>query len=289
MEPAVGTTIAGLEGLAVSGTPDYSAQRSIQDAFAMGCGIPMKAATTTHDESPGALAGYGTFDSTAEVGYDSYPIYSISDPPHQPYAPQATAFTAYPTSTYQASQHWPLYGQGYPIDSQIPQNIPSYAPTQGPTSTARQPKASPKLVRRKSKELVGMGLYDDRVTDCTSPTISENPNRDSLGKGLKLEETWQPPNEEDGDEDDDKAYSTDEAEDAEEEEAPLSFMTSGPTEAQTAVYPTYGDLSNQSFFFNDDDEYHDNQYTNIMAYGQGFSGIPPKAQANPATENYLWL
>lgn len=117
--------------------------------------------------------------------------------------------------------------------------------------------------------------------------VSEDVAQDSMGKGLKLEETWQPPNE-DEEEADDEGYSTDEAEEV--EETPPTIMASSPAEAQTAVYPTYADMSNQSFFFNDDDEYtNEAQYANYLAYGQPLPGSQPKPHSNPRMENYLWL
>ncbi len=139
--------------------------------------------------------------------------------------------------------------------------------------------------------LSGIGLYDDKVPNFISGT-SGNPNRDSLGKGLKLEETWQPPKDEeekdddDDDEDDEEgSYSTDEAEEIE-EDPPI--MATAPQQAQTAFYPPYGDLSQQSFFFSndDDDPYTEeaNQYTNYLALGQA----QPKPQDLVTTGNFLW-
>ena len=288
-EPIIGNTIAELENLAVSSTAAPSVQQSIQDAFAMGYGYPINAPTTTCEESPIAMPGYGTLGPASEPVYDSYPTYSISDLPQYPPMPQATTFSAYPAPNYQLPQQWP-HGRGYAINSQVPQPIPNYPPAQLPAKTMRQSKATLRLTRKGSQELVGMGLYDDKASDFTSSlnsALSVDPNRDALGKGLKLEETWQPPND-DEEEDDDEAYSSDEAEEV--EETPPSFMASAPAEAQTAFLPNYGDLSDQSFFFNDDEEYINNdQYANYLAYGQGLSGVQSKPQPSPGLENYLWF
>lgn len=149
-------------------------------------------------------------------------------------------------------------------------------------------KAAPQVSKRANKVLSGIGLYDDKTPDFASDT-SGDPNRDSMGKGLKLEETWQPSkdddenDDEDEDEDEDEgSYSTDEAEEIEEDS---STMAPAPHHAPTAFYPTYGDLSNQSFFFsNDDDPYTgEDQYANYLAFGQAQS----KPQ-DPATGNFLW-
>ena len=148
-----------------------------------------------------------------------------------------------------------------------------------PQTMLSQP--TPVLERKKSKELVGLGLYDDKKEEFLS-TLNSESNRESLGKELKLEETWQPPKNE---EEDEEAYSSDEAE--EEEPEALGFINQAPVDPQT-FYPTYGDLSNQSFFFNDDDQQlgHDVPYVNYVALGpEG----PPKAQAVAETGNFMWL
>jgi hypothetical protein len=286
--PAMGNPIAGIENLTVSNTADFSAQQSIQDAFAMGYGFPVSAPTATYDMLPTAIPGYGTLGPASEPAYDSYPTYSISDRPHRPPIPQATPYDAYPASSYQLPQQWSS-GQSHAVNSQIPQAIPSHYSAQGPVPTLRQSKTTTRVTRKRSQELVGMGLYDDKASDFVSSlnsAVGENSNRDSLGKGLKLEETWQPPNE-DEEEDDDEAYSSDEAEEV--EESPPTCMASVPAEAQTSFYPAYGDLSNQSFFFNDDHEYLNDPYAEYLAFGQGLSGVQPKPQQHPGMENYLWF
>ena len=133
--------------------------------------------------------------------------------------------------------------------------------------------------------LSGIGLYDDKVPNFMPGTTSGDPNRDSIGKGLKLEETWEPPkdDEENDDDDEEGSYSTDEAEEIEEDPA---IMTTATQHAQTAFYPPYGDLSQQSFFFsNDDDMYsgEDHQYANHLTLGQGHA----KPQ-DSVTGNFLW-
>ena len=141
--------------------------------------------------------------------------------------------------------------------------------------------STPVLQRKKSKELVGLGLYDDKKEDFLS-TFNSDSTRESLGKDLKLEETWQPPNNE---EEDEESYSSDEAE--EEDPEALGFINQAPVNPQT-FYPTYGDLSDQSFFFNDDDQKlgHDVPYVNYVALGPE---DPAKAQAVADTGNFMWL
>ena len=293
-EPALGTTIANLENLAVTGTPASSVQQTIQDAFAMGYGYPMSADTMMYETSLAQPRGYGMFDSNSNSEHDPHPIYSVSDQAQDPYISQAPTYNVYSTTGYQPAHQWPQNTFRYDSNSENPQLLQHNPPGNVFTKSARKVKATsvPQLARRKSKELVGMGLYDDRGSDFISSlnsAVGENANRDSVGKGLKLEETWQPPIEDEQDEDEDEGYSTDEAEEAE-EIPPPAIMTSSPAEPQTALYPkTYGDMSNQSFFFNDDEEYANGDPGNYFAYCQALPTAQPKAQLNPGMENYLWF
>ena len=286
-EPALGNTIAGLESLAVSGTPASSVQQSIENAFAMGYGCPISKPPTMYEQSPAYLA---ESEAAAQSAYNSYASYNVPDQPSYPYVP---TYDMYPPACYQSTQ-WPQVEPDFIVDHQTSQAPPDYLPVQDP------PYIPPKLhintvshVRKKrSKELVGMGLYDNEDHDLISTlnsATSEAPNRESVGKGLKLEETWQPPNdddEEDDGEDDDEGYSTDEAEEVEEDP---SILASKSSDAQTAFYPTYGDLSNQSFFFSDDDQYpSEDAYANYLTFGQELQGSQLKPQ-DAGTGNFLWF
>ena len=291
-EPSLGHTIANLENLAVSGTPTSSVQQSIQNAFAMGYGYPISAPIPMYGASLGETQSCRMVDPISEPVCDSYPTYSVSDQTQNPYIPQPPMYDAYTNPSYQPSQQWSQNASYFSMDSQASKAMQEYRPTQPSTSTVRKAKAAsaPQLARRKSKELVGMGLYDDRASGFMSglnSAVSEDSSRDSMGRGLKLEETWQPPDDDDAEEDD-EGYSTEEVE--EEEEAPPPVMASAPAEAQTTLYPTYADMSDQSFFFNDDDEYvGDDHYARYIAYSQTLPENQPKPQMNPGMENYLWL
>jgi len=97
------------------------------------------------------------------------------------------------------------------------------------------------------EELIGMGLYD---TPDTSKTSLSDPQLDNYrmmsqllgssyrrpepaGKGLKLEETWQPPSEKDDDEDEGEDG---EGEDDEEEEVVSENPTQSNETVETSVY-----------------------------------------------------
>ncbi|KAL9582681.1 MAG: hypothetical protein Q9203_005391 [Teloschistes exilis] len=195
---------------------------------------------------------------------------------------QQTAGAYNATPLYSGFENFDLYQMPYAhasystqptsnaVTAQYPLNVPQYMPT-----PAEMP-----LTKQKSKELVGMGLYDGPGREELS-TLNSSPDHIShlltepQGKGLKLEETWQPPND-DGDESEEEGYSTDEAE----EDLPSVPTT---TEAQPALVPTYGDLSNQSFFFEGDDP-----YPNYLSVDPSFQFYQPKV-SDPSSQNFMWL
>lgn len=276
-EPALGNTIAGLQGLAVSRQPASCVQQSIENAFAMGYGIPISRPLTAQEQSPTGIEDYESAPDAiykSQSSYNSEPIYdpysyNTTQQFQHPYMPQPSSQDMYHSSNYQVPQ-WPeaqTYFDNFQ-DPQIPADVCQWAPNPGQKLNM---KPTTQLSKRANKVLSGIGLYDDKVPD-SMPGASADPNRDSMGKGLKLEETFQPPKDDDdeNDDDDEGSCSTDDAEEIDDE---LPIMTSAPQDAQTALYPPYGDLSNQSFFFsNDDDPYTvEDQYTNFLAFGQAQS------------------
>jgi len=89
-----------------------------------------------------------------------------------------------------------------------------------------------RLVRQKSTELIGLGLYDPPGS-MLSPVTS--------GKGLKLEETWQPPEEmEDADADEESEDEEDEPPRPEDQQYPQSTLP-------------MVNMAGQSFFFEEED------------------------------------
>ncbi|KAL9013943.1 MAG: hypothetical protein Q9173_001380 [Seirophora scorigena] len=134
--------------------------------------------------------------------------------------------------------------------------------------------------KKKSKELFGMGLYDGPGRKELSALNSSPDHIDQLfiapqGKGLKLEETWQPPVE-DGDDAEEECSSDEEI-----EEAPQ--LASAQADEESTFIPAYGDLSNQSFFFDSDDPYVD-----CMPLDRGFQVCEPKA-SDSALQNFMWF
>jgi hypothetical protein len=102
------------------------------------------------------------------------------------------------------------------------------------------------------ERLVALGLYD-----LPEPSSSWSGLAEATGKGLKLEETWQPP-EEDEDEDDEDADAEDDAssEASEEPSPPLPAVNDCNQQLHLPVHvkaQTPGSMDGQSFFFDDDE------------------------------------
>ena len=141
-----------------------------------------------------------------------------------------------------------------------------------------------------------MGLYDhpdrnsftlDSLIESQAGNLATHPHHESLGKGLKLEETWRPPEEAEEDEEDDEDAESSEAEDHTEDEVSLTndgvqaWQIDG-AKVQDALPPAYTDLSNQSFFFDGDDAYFD---------GGTFAQQIPAMTSNihdMALQGYMW-
>jgi hypothetical protein len=101
------------------------------------------------------------------------------------------------------------------------------------------------LARQNSKELIGMGLYDDpETTPFNLLTIG--------GKGLKLEEGWQPP--EDMINDSDDADGENDSSDDEDEPPKPPPAPALPTVLQGAPQLPLMNMSGQSFLFDDADD-----------------------------------
>jgi hypothetical protein len=97
-----------------------------------------------------------------------------------------------------------------------------------------------RLVRKKSDELIGLGLYDPPESSPSAFGVGSA----LMGKGLKLEETWQPPEEMEEDEDEDEGAESSE----EEEEPPHQLEQQWPQNPLPLM-----NLSGQSFFFEDEE------------------------------------
>ena len=277
-DSAIGNTIAGFENLAVTNTPNASVQHSIQQAFSMAYGFPIDTPSggdqSQQTNFPGeehATQHCLTSHQPTIFDYDPYMASS-----HAALAAQEPSRGIFDTANYETLQPVHIatgeasYGFGEDFLEDSFGQAHSY-------SEYLNPKPEPLLQRRKSKELVGIGLYNDKEPGYMS-TLNADSNRVSLGRELKLEETWSPPDPpKEGD--DEENYSSDEAEEV--EEVP-SYNDLAPTGPKTTFYPNFTDLSNQSFFFNEDDQFNgDDQYANYLALEQSMPTEHAKAQPKP--------
>lgn len=117
----------------------------------------------------------------------------------------------------------------------------------------------PTLPRKESDELIGMGLYDvpdrhswslDSIMDGPTSLLATRPL--SMGKGLKLEETWEPPEEEDSDSEEADEDDDDESQDSPSIEVEHQHVrvANHPTQfLQSAAEIPYAHMADQSFFF----------------------------------------
>ena len=274
-EPVSGYTTAEIQGLAAASAPSLQSEVPL-----IHNGYAANGPSTMYEQPSLATNGYGIYDGDI---YPPYPSYNASDQFQYQNISLPYSYGGYAFEDFQQPDWSQLSSE---FTTFIPQQTPDFLPIQYPleqpeVANINQP---PQINKKRSKELVGMGLYDNPERDIPSSLDYNHPSalfshRESTGKGLKLEETWQPPKETDGVEDDgeeEEAYSTDEAE----EDLPVAPMLE---EVQTGFYPAYGDLSNQTFFFDNDD-----QYSSCIALDQEIQICQPKG-SDAASENFLWF
>ena len=283
-DPAMGNAITGLESLAVSETTP-TVQQSIHDAFAMGYGYPVNTPAQPYEQQTAPSQGlYQANELDCQTMFPLYPSYDSSEPIHDYHLGQATTYQ--PQSCLPPNQ-WPqpCMSDSSALDTTCRTvTLPLVQPVPKASQHAES-EDLPDVPKEEEDELVGIGLYDNEDGNYVSTlnsTVSDHPKGRYLGKDLKLEETWQPPNQED-----DGGESSDEPEEAE-EEPPVEG--GDPGENQTAWYPTYGDLSDQSFFFNDDIETYgvEDQYASCLALNPTLQ--PDQVKAQPAgSGNFLWF
>ena len=282
-------TIAGLETLAVAEDHIPSDQISWEKNMTIPPTQPFQENNSTlypqcysnrapaiSEQQLASMEGYQHLMAGNHTTFSSYPLYDVPDltQDFNPPLPYGFGYEQYASAGMQASDwaHLSSNIDNYPI----PQT-PDFLPIQNPAGNLENT-IFPTMKKKKSSELVGMGLYDNIERNCGQASSNLASLRgESTGKGLKLEETWQPPKEDEEDEEDEEEISSaDEAED----DVPVSFAQDEP---QPALYPPYGDLSNQSFFFDNDD-----QYPNCIAFDQAMQVCQPKVP-DPVIENSLWF
>lgn len=273
-DSTIGDTIAELETLAVSGSvqPVYD-QSAITRHFTTRSGDPFASTATGYID-------WVNMGMDPNVPYLSYPEHGLSNiNQYYPNFPYECSYARDGFSTSDLVQTEAIH-----TNCQIPSAMDSLA-VHNPAAVESNKclGRAPQIATKKSKELVGMGLYDDKngsmvsanqATSNQSPDQCTNFHRASLGKGLKLEETWQPPSDDPTEEVED--YSSDEGEDDLPVASPLQ-------QRQPQAISEYKDLSNQTFFFESDDH-----YSNYMAFDQAIQFYEEKAP-DPSTGNFLWF
>jgi hypothetical protein len=166
-------------------------------------------------------------------------------------------------------------------------NQNSFLPIQDPDSLQdnAQPILRSKPSKESSKSLIGMGLYDEpdeptpnwrsqldgRQTWPVSEIMQGN------GKGLKLEECFEPPPDHGDDEPEDDEDDAGSSEDDVQEEDPANIDEAGVHVTVASHPPT--NLAGQSFFFEDDEQYNTDWW-----YAQG-KGLPTQ----PPAVGYGWI
>jgi len=252
-------------------------------------------AITSTDSIPPLQASYKMAESRV---YDSYR--SILGPTAYPYGPlsfsdpaphsgleacRGIANLQYSSPVY-TCQNWSGFPGAAAIDITAPPT-PDFLPIQHPPNALTEPGYGRTAPKKSSRELVGMGLYDDPEDSSTLHSVGKPlqllprpqalaySQHQSVGKGLKLEETWQPPLEEDL-EQADESYSSD----GSDEELPqaTAFQSTHQLPA-----PAASDLSNHTFYFESDDT-----YDGRMFFNETMSAIDSKAQG-AAFDPFAWL
>jgi hypothetical protein len=168
---------------------------------------------------------------------------------------QAPTSSSYSTPTTEPMP-WYLQEWARRNQEQAQQASTDYLPIQHPTPDQNEDVEDEEM-QDSGKELVGMGLYDLPDTSMQWGSLQG----EATGKGLKLEETWQPPEEEDEEDDDEDGEGEDDgddasSEDAEEELTPPSPAQPAPAQLQAPVNmkpQTPSSMEGQSFFFEEDD------------------------------------
>lgn len=101
------------------------------------------------------------------------------------------------------------------------------------------------------EKLVALGLYDLPESATSWTGFAE-----ATGKGLKLEETWQPPEGDDEEEEEEDADDASSAASMEEPSPPLPAVDEKTQQLQLPVQvkpQTLGSMEGQSFFFDDEE------------------------------------
>jgi len=174
---------------------------------------------------PGNVSPVETADWHGQLPIIPYPIPSYTSLPLEPTAAYLQHMQSYPSTSPTSLGFLP---------GQLP-HVPS---------ADVEPDLEDDESNGTDKELVGMGLYDPPE----GFSLLSSGMHEGTGKGLKLEETWQPPEQAQDDQDGD-----DVSEDEEEVEEPPTREDQKWSVHSGPQFPA--ELAGQSFFFEDDVTY----------------------------------
>ena len=308
-EPQTRNSMVGYQTVAMNGLPtpmtqpDLNANFPVDPFFSLdGSCIPYQQQIPQQPQQPMPLPqGYDPTGLSLDTSYQPY--VPSSDPSYHLEFPTVPLSGAYPTCSPMsyATQTWAESLSAFPTYTAPP--TPDFLPIQNPSDMWQGAVAS-RLTKPRSKELVGMGLYDspdrhsfslDSAPDShgggDGSCCAADPQHEALGKGLKLEETWQPPAEEeeeeeeedDGEDDGDDSSDEEEKEQEGEESLPVGArdqlwqqVEGMAGKAQDPGRAGYGDMSDRSFFFDGDEAGFDGQVLQ-----ESLQGV--------ALQDYMWV
>ncbi|PSN66076.1 hypothetical protein BS50DRAFT_468440, partial [Corynespora cassiicola Philippines] len=143
-------------------------------------------------------------------------------------------------------QEWARKNQAQAVSSQ--NGSSEFLPIQHPSNQQEAEAEDEEMEdEEEGKELVGMGLYDlpDPALSWSSGLV------EGTGKGLKLEETWQPPENDEDEEEDDTS-----SDDGSMDDVELPVTETTQQQVPVSIKPqTPGNMDGQSFFFDEDETY----------------------------------
>lgn len=137
-------------------------------------------------------------------------------------------------------QQWAQKNQAYASQN----HSSDFLPIQHPTEQDEE-------MEDEGEKLVALGLYD-----APEPSLTWGGLVEGSGKGLKLEETWQPPEDEDDEEEEEDADDTSSEASVEEPSPPLPAVHQHNQQLQMPVNmkaQTPGSMEGQSFFFDEEE------------------------------------
>lgn len=271
----LGNTIAGFETLAVSG----SSRQSFEGGVPNGTIQSQHRLSQPHvycQQSDVASTDWSYFEPDSAIPFVPFPSYRVA---HDYQTQTMQHYSSYNSDTL-------VQGSMFPSNEHTNYATPAssdFLPIQYPANTPHVAKViiPPQVTVKKSRELIGMGLYDDENGSMFA-SLDHVGNRvsglgASLGRGLKLEETWKPLSSADAQNHEaDEGYSTDDAEE-------VLPTVPARQEAQAHILPMDDNFSNRKSFFD-----YEEQYNSSCILDQGLSAYRSK-HLDPATESLLWF